>query len=298
MTGLIEQYLEYLVLTKNTSKNTISSYRRDLVRMHKYLAEKDIAEYKEVQYSHLTGYLTLLQQEGMANTSISRNIAALRGFFKYLELNQLVSLNPANNIRTLKVEQKLPVILSLEEVEAFLNQPNDSCKGIRDKAMLEVLYATGIRASELVGLTLGDVNLSLGFIQCDDGKKQRIIPIGKLCKASLEVYINESRCTYFKDETDTKSPTTPLFVNTRGNMLSRQGFWKIIKGYANDLGTTKDVSPHMLRHSFACHLIQNGADLKSVQEMMGHESIISTQVYTKVGEHKLKEVYLKAHPRA
>lgn len=298
MTGLIEQYLEYLVLTKNTSKNTISSYRRDLVRMHKFLLGQGIVEYKEVQYRHITDYLTLLQQEGMANTSISRNVAALRGFFKYLELNQLITLNPANNIRTLKVEQKLPVILSLEEVEAFLNQPNDSCKGIRDKAMLEVLYATGIRASELVGLTLGDVNLSLGFIQCDDGKKQRIIPIGKLCKASLEVYISESRCTYFKEGVDTDSPMTPLFVNTRGNMLSRQGFWKIIKGYANDLGTTKDVSPHMLRHSFACHLIQNGADLKSVQEMMGHESIISTQVYTKVGEHKLKEVYLKAHPRA
>lgn len=298
MTGLIESYLDHLVLTKNTSKNTISSYRRDLLRLHKYLLGVGIEDYKEVQYSHLSNFLLQLKAASMANASISRNIAALRGFFKYLELNRIVDVNPANNIRPLKVEQKLPVILTLEEVEAFLNQPNGSLKGLRDKAMLEVLYATGIRASELVGLSLGDINLSLGFIQCDDGKKQRIIPIGKMCKHSLEVYIEESRGSYFKDEVTKDNPRGPLFVNTRGNILSRQGFWKIIKGYASELGTCKDISPHMLRHSFACHLIQNGADLKSVQEMMGHESIISTQVYTKVGEHKLKEVYLKAHPRA
>jgi len=218
--------------------------------------------------------------------------------FKYLELNRIINVNPSNNIRTVKVKQKIPIIMTLEEVEDFLNQPNDTLKGIRDKAMLEVLYATGIRASELVGLSLGDLNLALGFIQCDDGKKQRIIPIGKLCKQSLEVYLKDSRGTYFKDDLAKENLSGPLFVNTRGNVLSRQGFWKIIKGYANGLGMSKDISPHMLRHSFACHLIQNGADLKSVQEMMGHESIISTQVYTKVGGHKLKEVYLKSHPRA
>lgn len=298
MTGLIESYLDYLVLNKNTSKNTISSYRRDLLRLHKFLVDVGVKEYKDVQYSHLSSFVTMLKNASMANASISRNVAAIRGFFKYLELKRLVEVNPANNIRPLKVEQKLPVILTLEEVEAFLNQPNDSLKGLRDKAMLEVLYATGIRASELVGLSLGDINLSLGFIQCDDGKKQRIIPIGKMCKQSLEVYLGESRASFFKDELAKDNLSGPLFVNTRGNILSRQGFWKIIKGYANELGSCKDISPHMLRHSFACHLIQNGADLKSVQEMMGHESIISTQVYTKVGEHKLKEVYLKAHPRA
>lgn len=298
MIGLIEEYLNYLILNKNTSKNTVSSYRRDLLRLHQYIEDQSIKEYKQVQYSHLAAYVCRLQKDGMANASISRSIASLRGFFKYLELKRVIELNPANNIRTVKVEQKLPVIMSLEEVEAFLKQPDDTCKGIRDKAMLEVLYATGIRASELVGLSLGDVNLSLGFIQCDDGKKQRIIPIGNLCKQSLEVYIKDSRKTYFKDESACNNMNGPLFVNTRGNVLSRQGFWKIIKGYANELGTCKDISPHMLRHSFACHLIQNGADLKSVQEMMGHESIISTQVYAKIGEHKLKEVYLKAHPRA
>ncbi len=298
MTGIIENYLDYLVLNKNTSKNTISAYRRDLLRLHKYLVVEQVKEYKEAQYSHIAGYITSLQSAGMANASISRNIAAMKGFFKYLELNRLVMVNPINNIRAVKVEAKLPVIMTIEEVELFLNQPNDSFKGVRDKAMLEVLYATGIRASELVGLSLGDVNLSMGFIQCDDGKKQRIIPIGKLCKQSLEVYISESRGHYIKSDDRRDNKSGPLFVNTRGNILSRQGFWKIIKGYANEIGIDKDITPHMLRHSFACHLIQNGADLKSVQEMMGHESIISTQVYTKVGEHKLKEVYLKAHPRA
>jgi len=298
MEKLIDHYLEYLVLTKNTSPNTLSSYKRDLVRLTNYLQIHEVTVINEVRYSHLQNFVNDLSKRNLSDSTITRSIAAFRGYFKYLELNRIISLNPSNNIRPIKVKQKVPVVMTLEEVERFLDLPNDTNKGVRDKAMLEILYATGIRATELIRLKLSDVNIPLAFIQCDDGKKQRIIPIGKICKLSLMNYIEDVRCVLIKDDVTFNDPDTPLFVNSRGTKLSRQGFWKIIKGYGDAINPEKDISPHVLRHSFACHLIQNGADLRSVQEMMGHESIISTQIYTKISEHKLKEVYLKAHPRA
>lgn len=298
MLNLADNFLKELQINKNASDSTIRSYGRDLNRLHLFLNEKGLNSYTEIQYSHLVLFFDTLRQENISESSITRSIASIRGFFKYLELNQLIRMNPMNNIKSIKIKQQMPVVLTLEEVDSFLSQPDGSPKGKRDKAMLELLYASGIRASELVKLSLSDINLSLGFVKCFDGKRERIIPIGKTCRKSLEIYLNEARSSFLKTQSDIDQSITPFFVNTRGSQLTRQGFWKIVKSYAKSANINKEISPHILRHSFGCHLVQNGADLKSVQEMMGHESIISTQVYAKIGEHKLKEVYLKAHPRA
>ncbi len=295
MDNLEDKYFEYLKLHKNPSISTIKSYKRDLNKLHRYFEHIKINNYNEVSYSHLMIYLKDMTESGMSNATVSRNIAAIRGFFNYLEITRNITLNPVYNIKSIKTERKMPVVLTVEEVEKFLSQPNKTIKGQRDKAMLEVLYATGIRATELVKLQVTDINLALGFISCSSGKKQRIIPISNICKISLQEYINNVRCILIKDEY--KQEIGPLFVNIRGGELSRQGFWKIIKSYSKSACIDKDITPHMLRHSFACHLVQNGADLKSVQEMMGHESITSTQIYSNTVEHRLKEVYKKAHPR-
>ncbi len=289
-------FIEHLKLHKNMSVSTLNSYNHDLIKFHNFIESIGINDYNQVSYAVLSDYLTLLQEEGLSNATISRNVASLRGFFTYLFSMRLIQMNPSENIKPRKCDTKLPVVMTIEEVERFLSQPNSTPKGIRDKAMLELLYATGIRASELIHLNFSDVNLALGFINCHSGKKERIIPLGQICIDSLRIYMTDIWDKMIKEKSE--NGVDPLFVNTRGKPMSRQGFWKLVKAYGQAAGIDKDITPHMLRHSFACHLIQNGADLKSVQEMMGHENIVSTQIYTKIQHSKLKEVYKSHHPRA
>lgn len=293
MDTYIKHYLEYLQVNNKVAYNTLLSYQRDLSSFSSYLNTQYITSPSLITSSHIRDYIHILEQTGKASSTIARHIAALRGFFKYLDKQRLIQIDPIENIKTPKKEHRLPVILTLDEVEAFLNQPGDTKIGHRDKAMLEVLYATGIRASELINLHVQDVNLSLSYIRCHDDKNERIIPMNKTCKKVLEVYMTEFRNTFLKSE----SSDDCLFLNSRGNGLSRQGFWKIVKGYAKKAEIDKGINPHMLRHSFACHLIENGADLKSVQEMLGHSDISTTQIYLKAGTHRLNEVYIKSHPR-
>ncbi len=289
----LEGYLNYLTYDKVMAENTRLSYMRDLNHLTLHLSEQGIDTVEEIRYQHLQVYITGLKTQGKANSTISRQITAIKGFFRYMERKHHLTKNPSLSLMTPKKEVRIPVVLTPQEIDFFLEQPDDSLKGKRDKAMLEVLYATGIRATELVTLGLEDVNLTLRFIRCRDKKKERIIPIGSSCVEAVTIYLEEVR-----DRLVSEDGVTCLFVNTNGNGMSRQGFWKIIKGYAKSAGINKDITPHMLRHSFASHLIENGADLYSVQEMMGHSDISSTQLYTKVNERKLKDVYSKTHPRA
>jgi len=297
MKELIQEYLDYLYLKKNSSSNTLAAYKRDLLKFSLYLEEAYVSDVKEVSFSHIEDYIQRMLSEKRSKATVSRNIVSIKGFFRYLEVSGNIKNNPAGNLKSIKVEYKVPVVLTIKEVETFLEQPDKSDKGIRDKAMLELLYATGIRVSELINLSLDDINLSIGYIQCTDTKNSRTIPINHTCRDSIRNYLDCSRQNLLnKNKTKKDQTCIELFINSRGCKLTRQGFWKIVKGYAESAEINKEITPYMIRHSFACHLVQNGADLKSVQEMMGHESIVSTQVYAKMG-NRLNEVYKKAHPR-
>ena len=239
-------------------------------------------------------YLLHLQKKGRATSTISRNLASIRSFYQYLTKSGVINSDPTEDLESPKVEKKLPQILSTKEVELLLEQPKcDDLKGYRDKAMLELLYATGIRVSELICLNVSDVNLEMGFIRCNKGNKERMIPIGSLSIQALNEYLTKSRNLLIQ-----RSDEKALFVNVNGKRLTRQGFWKIIKQYKNQAKINKDITPHTLRHSFAAHLLENGADLKSIQEMLGHSDISSTQVYAQIAKNRIKEVYKKTHPRA
>jgi integrase/recombinase XerD len=239
-------------------------------------------------------YVYELQKQNKAGATVSRNIASIRSFFQFLQKKGIVADNPAADLELPKVEKKVPEILSLEKVELLLEQPSgEEDKEVRDKAMLELLYATGIRVTELISLRVEDVNLPLEYIRCGGETKSRIIPIGAQAKFSLRRYLEKVR-----ENMILRADEETLFVNCNGKPMTRQGFWKIIKAYAKKAGIEEDITPHMLRHSFAAHLIENGADLRSVQEMLGHSDISTTQIYTKLTNQKLKNVYAKAHPRA
>jgi integrase/recombinase XerD len=290
------EFLDYLQKTKGASLNTIQSYRRDLNGLIHYLKNHQLMDFKKISSTHLNAYFFELEKEGRATSTISRNIASVHSFFQYLFKMGKIEKDPSEVISAPKIDRKIPKTLSLEEVDLLLNQPFDSDnKGIRDKAMLELLYATGIRVSELINLKETDVNIPMGYIICSDpkSKKERIIPMGNVAQQALSKYIKVSRAAMIKDPNEEM-----LFVNCLGSSMSRQGFWKIIKSYANKANINKKITPHILRHSFASHLVENGADLRSVQEMLGHSDISTTQVYAKMNNHKLKEVYAKAHPRA
>ncbi|MDA3845709.1 MAG: tyrosine recombinase, partial [Vallitaleaceae bacterium] len=229
-----------------------------------------------------------------APSTISRYVASIHSFFNYLYKKSLIKEDPSEVITSPKQNKKAPEILTMEEIELLLEQPKAvDKKGLRDKAMLELLYATGIRVSELINLSKDDLNIRMGYIRCSDKKKERIIPIGTPAKDALSKYVEYARSGMIKDPND-----NTLFVSCLGHGMSRQGFWKIVKLYADKAGINKAITPHMLRHSFASHLVENGADLKSVQEMLGHSDIATTQIYAKMNTHRLKEVYAKAHPRA
>ena len=293
MTDAICKFIHYLHNVKKTSKNTEVSYERDLKKMEQYLATLQITDVVQVTETHLNSYMLYLEREKFAPSTVSRNVAAMRAFFQYLLKEQVIDHDPTDHLKPPKVEKKVPEILTVEEVDLLLKQPSsDTSKGLRDKAMLEILYATGIRVSELVHLELSDLNLRMGYIVCTEHSKERMIPFGSMARKSLEDYLDRGRPALVG-----AADCGMLFTNCSGKPMSRQGFWKILKGYARAANIMTDITPHTLRHSFATHLIQNGADLKSVQEMLGHADISSTQMYLHMNMNKIRDVYVKAHPR-
>lgn len=294
MADYIAAYQDYLNEEKHVSANTLSSYLRDLNQFREWLLSEGNADFKKVKKETINEYLLHMGRIGKSPATITRSTASIKSFFAYLLQIGTIKSNPAKNIAAMKVERKYPEILTNKEVEIFLDQPK--CvdeKGYRDHAMLELLYATGIRVSELINLNLDDVNLSAEFIRCTSHDKERIIPLYQTAVNALRDYIQDIRPHLISSEDE-----QALFVNMNGERMSRQGFWKIIKYYQEKAGIKKDITPHTLRHSFAVHLLENGADLRSIQEMLGHADISSTQIYTHVIKKQLKDVYNKAHPRA
>lgn len=291
MGDYIDKFITYLRDVKHSSLNTLSSYKRDLKQLQDYLDAEGLKDPKSVNTTMLNSYILRLEREGKSSATVSRSVASIRSFFIYLLGTGIIDSNPTEGIKPPKVEKKSPETLSIEEVSLLLEQPNGiSDKEIRDKAMLELLYATGMRVTELISLKVSDVNLSMGFVSCTDNGRERVIPIENAAKNALTNYMLNVRPGMCKD-------SVFLFTNCKGEQMTRQGFWKIIKLYANRAKIDKDITPHMIRHSFAMHMVNNGADLRALQEMLGHSDISTTQVYLKGKRSKLKEVYDKAHPR-
>lgn len=289
----IRLFLEFLQKDKKLSNNTLQSYKRDIMQYYNYI-EDNRMNYTKVNGNDIKSYLEHLNSIGKKTSTISRNLASIRSFYQFLLRTRKVKNDPTEGIQSPKIEKKAPSVLSSKEIELLLDQPKDvDLKGTRDKAMLEFAYATGMRVTEIISLDIEDVNLQEGFVVCRNGLKQRSIPLGAISIKALKEYIEDARPILIKDENE-KS----LFVNINGKRLTRQGFWKIVKYYKEQAHITKDITPHVLRHSFATHLLQNGADLKAIQTMLGHSDISSTQVYMQFQDENLKNVYRKAHPRA
>lgn len=294
METYVDEYASFMVNVRHKATNTIESYKRDVKQYIEYLYNSGVTDLSSTTKTTVLSYLLELQKEGRATSTVSRTLASLRSFYVFMLQNGVIKSDPTTNLEAPHVEKKPPQILSSEEMELLMEQPrNDDAKGIRDRAMLELLYATGIRVSELVNLNITDINLAMSFIHCSGGKKDRIVPMGNKALEALAFYIDNARSDMVKSETE-----KALFVNCSGERMSRQGFWKIIKHYRQQAGITKEITPHTLRHSFAAHLLENGADLRSIQEMMGHADISSTQVYSQLVSSRIKDVYAKAHPRA
>ena len=289
----INNFLEFIKEDKKLSDNTLQSYRRDLRQFEEYV-DSNKHNFLKMTEEDMKEYFNHLQKIGKKTSTISRNIASIRSFYQFLVRNKKIKRDPTEKIQSPKVEKKAPCVLSSQEVELLLEQPKDiDLKGIRDKAMLEFAYATGMRVTEIISLDIDDVNLKEGLVTCRSGVRQRNIPLGSLSLKALAEYIENSRPILIKDEN-----IKALFVNTNGKRLTRQGFWKIVKYYKEQAHITKDITPHVLRHSFATHLLQNGADLKSIQTMLGHSDISSTQVYMQFQDESIKNIYKHAHPRA
>ena len=289
----IKQFLEFLQNEKRVSNNTLQSYGRDIHQYESYLSQNRI-NYVKVDNKVINEYLKYLQQNGKKTSTISRSLASIRSFYQYLMRVKKIKHDPTENIQSPKVEKRVPSVLTSEEVEKLLSQPKDvDLKGTRDKAMLEVAYATGMRVTEIISLNVDDVDLDSGFISCKSVNRQRNIPLGSISIAALREYIRDARPIMIKNDDETS-----LFVNVNGKRLTRQGFWKIVKYYKEQAHIEKDITPHILRHSFATHLLQNGAELKAIQTMLGHSDISSTQVYTQFQDAGLKDIYKRTHPRA
>lgn len=290
----LKYFFDFLENEKKLSDNTLQSYKRDLKQFKRYLEAYGL-RFDRVKKEDIEEYVKeMSEQEHKKPASISRSIASLRSFYQFVVKRKKIKEDPTKDIKAPKVEKRVPSVLTAEEVELLLEQPKDiDLKGIRDKAMLEFAYATGMRVTEIISLNIDDVNLEEGFVTCKSGNKQRNIPLGKMSLKALKEYIEDARDILIKSESE-----QALFVNINGGRLTRQGFWKIIKYYKEQAHISKDITPHVLRHSFATHLLQNGADIKAIQAMLGHSDISSTQVYMQFQDEGLKDIYRKAHPRA
>ncbi|CAM4040967.1 recombinase XerD [Bacillus manliponensis] len=296
MEDQLKDFIHYMVVEKGLAKNTVVSYERDLKSYVQYIQKvEQVTTFHEVTRLHILGFLHHLKESGKSSKTMARHIASVRSFHQFLLRERVVEHDPTVHIETPQGERKLPKVLSVDEVEALLQTPKAvNAFGLRDKAMLELLYATGLRVSELIDLNLSDVHLTMGFVRCvGKGNKERIIPLGRLATEAIQSYIERGR-----HELLGKKTIDALFLNHHGNRLSRQGFWKILKKLAKEANIQKELTPHTLRHSFATHLLENGADLRAVQEMLGHADISTTQIYTHVSKTRLKDVYKQFHPRA
>ena len=290
----MDSYIDYLKNERSLANNSLFAYERDVRSFIEFLNERNIVDANDINNTSVISYIMNLKNEGKAVSTITRNIASIKSFCNYLRVNSVICHDPVCGIEVPKAEKKIPDFLTVEEVEHLLDQPDDSIKGRRDRAILEVLYATGVRATELLDLNVDDFNKNMGYIECNSiSSKPRVIPVGELSKKALHEYIGESREHLVKDKEE-----SALFVNYNGARMTRQGLWKIIKNYADDAKIEKHITPQILRHSFAVHLVQNGADLKSVQELLGHSVIATTQIYAGAMKNRIKEVYDRSHPRA
>ena len=290
----LKQFFKFLENDKKASNNTLQSYKRDLEQYRNYLITNDL-KYNKITEKEIKEYLEyLMEEQNKKPSTISRMIASIRSFYQFEVKNKKVNEDPTEKVQSPKIEKKAPCILTTKEVELLLEQPtNEDLKGIRDKAMLEFAYATGMRVTEIISLNVEDVNIEQEYVQCKTGKKTRDIPLGKMALGAIKEYLNKARDILVKSDKE-----KALFVNVNGKRLTRQGFWKIIKYYQEQAHIDKDITPHTLRHSFATHLLQNGAELKAIQTMLGHSDISSTQVYMQFQNDGLNNIYKKAHPRA
>jgi len=296
MDRFLNDFINYLTIEKKMAMNSLQAYKRDVLEFGEMIREKQNLSLSEASNTEVVAYLLKLKNDGKSAATVNRKVASLRAFYNYLTAQKLISDNPTTNIKSPKIERKSIEYLSIEEIENLLGKTDQSVKGLRDKAILELLYATGIRVSEVVEMNTEDVNLRMGFVTCTgEHGKARIIPMGRPSRAAVEEYIYEVRPKFIRE---TNNNEKALFVNYSGHRLTRQGLWKLLKEYAKLAGIENRLTPQTLRNSFAVHMIQNGADLKSLQELLGHEDINATQIYLSVSKNRIKEVYDKAHPRA
>jgi integrase/recombinase XerD len=296
VTSHCEKFREYLTTVRKMARNSVVAYVNDLGEFERYVSQRGIDDMSAIGKSDTAAWVMELKSENKSVATISRKLASVRAFCRYLDSQGLMSTNPMSGIRTPKVARKEIEYLTIEETEKFLAQPDGSMKGVRDKAILEVLYATGIRATELIQIDNGDINIRLGFIQANGPNgKMRAIPLGRPARAALEEYVYEGRVKLLRGR---KVNEKALFLNYYGNRITRQALWKLMRDYAKQAGLGKKITPKILRNSFAVHMIQNGADIKTLQELLGHEDISATQAYLSVSKNKVKDVYDRAHPRA
>lgn len=294
MRELLDGFVFYLIGKQGRSKNTILSYKRDIADYIGFLEERGIKDIKKTDRTTVLTYLLFLKKQGRASSTVSRRLAALRSFYSYAVDSGVDMKNPMLNLETPHVSRKTPEALTFDEVELLLSQPKCSdAKGYRDKAMLELLYATGIKVSELINLTVDDVNLKQGYINCRTASHERDVPVGHMAIAAVSNYIEYARPNLVPDKN-----VKFLFLNCNGTRLSRQGFWKILKQYRKSAGIEKDITPYTLRHSFAIHLLENGADIKAISQMLGHTDVSVTHMYSQLVDGGIRSIYDKAHPRA
>lgn len=296
MEKYILAFMDFLNYEKGLSQNTQAAYRRDLNKFAEYLEkEYQIEKVEEISKKEIMAFLTWQLDQGASYATIARTLSTIKSFYKFLILEEYLEVNPTSNLETPKVKRKLPQVLSIEEVDRLMEQPNVLLPlGVRDRAMLELMYGTGIRVSELLSLRLEDLNTTAGFLRCfGKGRKERIVPVNQTAIYWVERYLARSRSQLVKNRSE-----RAIFVNAHGRQMSRQGFFKLLGAYVEKSDIKKDVSPHSLRHSFATHLLENGADLRAVQEMLGHADISTTQIYTHLSKSRLREVYQQCHPRA
>lgn len=291
----MDGFFQYLEKERKMSKNTLEAYKRDVLEFASFEKSRGMENPADTPGTEVVAFLLQLKNNGKSAATVNRKLASIRSFYNYLQLKGEVTANPTQNIKSPRIERKAISYLTIEEVDKLLALPDDSLIGIRDRAMLELLYATGIRVTELIEANVEDLNLRMGFITCaGEQSKARIIPIGRPARAALETYIYDARPGIIKEKSEEKS----LFVNYNGNRITRQGMWKILKAYGRKAGLENKLTPNVLRNSFAVHMLQNGADLKSLQELMGHEDISATQIYLTVTKNRIKDVYDRTHPRA